>query len=112
MQSRTAGPSHPTNTRSQPDMDRRPTTPFHLILMLMLAILPLYATPVGAAEPGGELVNSSGTIGGSQTHSITIYSPGSANIRLEVGGGAAGNKLTLSLRAAGGAPIQSWEVQS
>jgi hypothetical protein len=33
-------------------------------------------------------------------------------MRLEVAGGTAGDKVTLSLLASGGAPVQSWNVQS
>ena len=81
--------------------------------MLLLVILPVgYAAPARAAEPGEELVNSTGVIGNNETHTVTIYSPGPANLRLEISGGAASDKLTLALLASGGAPIQSWDVQS
>src|SRR4051812_5229464 len=94
-------------------MHRRFTLPLHLIVMLLLIIVPVcYAVPVRAAEPGEELVNSTGVIGNNETHTVTIYSPGPANLRLEISGGAASDKLTLALLASGGAPIQSWDVQS
>ncbi len=94
-------------------MHRRSTRPLHLIIMLLLLMLPIgYAAPARAAEPGEELVNSTGVIGNNETHTVTIYSPGSANLRLEIGGGAATDKLTLTLLASGGATIQSWDVQS
>ncbi|MEP7188451.1 MAG: hypothetical protein ABI901_04570 [Roseiflexaceae bacterium] len=94
-------------------MHRCSTRPLHLIIMLLLIILPIgYAAPARAAEPGEELINSTGVIGNNETHTVTIYSPGSANLRLEIGGGAATDKLTLTLLASGGATIQSWDVQS
>jgi hypothetical protein len=94
-------------------MHRRFTLPVHLIVMLLLLILPIsYAAPARAAEPGEELINSTGVIGNNQTHTVTIYSPGPANLRLEISGGAATDKLTLALLASGGAPVQSWDVQS
>jgi hypothetical protein len=94
-------------------MHRRSTQPLHLLVMLLLVILPVYfATSARAAEPGEELVNSTGVIGTNATHTITIYSPGPANLRLEISGGAATDKLTLALLASGGATVQSWDIQS
>jgi hypothetical protein len=93
-------------------MDHRSARPIRLIAMLLLIFLPLYATPARAAEPGEELVNSSGIVASNQTNVVTLYSPGPANIRLEVSGGAAGDKLVMSLLASGGASLQSLEVQS
>ena len=94
-------------------MHRRSALPVHLIVMLLLVILPVvYAAPARAAEPGEELVNSTGVIGNNETHAVTIYSPGPANLRLEISGGTASDKLTLALLASGGASIQSWIVQS
>jgi hypothetical protein len=94
-------------------MHRRSTLLLHLIVMLLLVILPVYyAAPVRAAAPGEELVNSTGIIGNNETHTVTIYSPGPANLRLEIGGGGASDKLTLALLASGGATVQSWDVRS
>jgi hypothetical protein len=94
-------------------MYRHFTLPVHLIIMLLLVILPIgYAAPARAAAPGEELVNSTGVIGNNETHTVTIYSPGPANLRLEISGGAATDKLTLALLASGGATVQSWDVQS
>src|SRR5215211_9470275 len=94
-------------------MNRRSRLPAHLAVMFLLAILPIcYTAPARAAEPGEELVNSTGVIGNNETHTVTIYSPGPANLRLEISGGAATDKLTLALLASGGATVQSWDVQS
>src|SRR5215213_11808577 len=94
-------------------MRRRFALPVHLLIMLLLVILPIYyAAPARAAAPGEELVNSTGVIGNNETHTVTIYSPGPANLRLEISGGAATDKLTLALLASGGAIVQSWDVRS
>src|SRR6476620_10491333 len=94
-------------------MHRRLTMRLHAFVMLLLLVVPLYyAVPARAAAPGEELVNSTGVIGNNETHTITIYSPGPANLRLEISGGAATDKLKLALLASGGATVKSWIVQS
>jgi hypothetical protein len=92
-------------------MDRRSTLARLLILVLLLAVLPFSAAPALAAEPGEELINSSGSIPAGQAMTMTLYSTGAANLRLEVGGGAAGDKVALSLLA-GSSTVRSWDVQS
>jgi hypothetical protein len=75
-------------------------------------LLSFVATPAEAAQPGEELLNSSGTLNGGQVFMTPLYSPGTpANIHLAVTGGAAGDTITMKLLE-GMTVVKSWVVQS
>jgi hypothetical protein len=90
---------------------RRTSTP-RLLVALLLALLSLATAPADAAQPGEELVNSSGALSAGQTFTTPLYSPGSpTNIRLSVAGGTLGDAVTMKLLN-GSAVVKSWVVQS
>ena len=89
----------------------RPFT-LRLLVALMLVLLSLVAAPAKAAQPGEELVNSSGALSPGQTFTTPLYSPGTpTNIRLSVAGGTLGDTITMKLLN-GTTVVKSWAVQS
>jgi hypothetical protein len=92
-------------------MRKHHSTTFHLIALVSLALLLTWTTPTHAAEPGEELASSSGALNASQTVTIPLYSPGAANIRLQVGGGGPTDTITMALRN-GTSVVASWVVRS
>lgn len=95
-------------------MSHRFTYALRLLFILVLALLLPRATATRAASAGEELANASGTLSASSTigdtFTTTIYSPGPANIRLEVSGGTTADKITLTVQ--GASTPQTWDVRS
>src|SRR5262245_8561291 len=92
-------------------MRKHHTRTFHLIALLSLAFLLTWTTATHAAQPGEELVNSSGVLNASQIVTIPLYSPDAANIRLQVSGGGAADTITMTLHN-GSTIVTSWVVRS
>src|SRR5262249_4557476 len=92
-------------------MRKHHTHTFHLIALLSLALLLTWTTPTHAAQPGEELVNSSGALNVSQTVTIPLYSPGAANVRLQISGGGPGDTITMALHS-GSSIVSSWVARS
>lgn len=91
-------------------MNRRP---FHISLLTAIALIFSfsYALPSFAANPGEEIINSSGSVAASGNQIIPIFEANDANLRMVVSGGAPSDLLTFSVRR-GGSPIASWVVRS
>jgi IPT/TIG domain len=92
-------------------MRKHHTHTFHLIALLSLALLLTWTTPTHAAQPGEELVNSSGALNASQIVTIPLYSPGAANLRLQVSGGGPSDTITMALHS-GSSIVTSWVARS
>jgi hypothetical protein len=82
-----------------------------LALLVPLSLLFGGADLARAAQPGEILMNSSGTLAVSASTTIPLYSPGAANFRLEVSGGAANDSIVMTLQDGSGTP-PSWAVRS
>jgi hypothetical protein len=93
-------------------MPHRRAATLRLLVALLLALLTFAAAPAEAAQPGEELVNSSGALSAGQTFTTPLYSPSTpANIHLSIAGGTVGDTVTMKLLT-GSTVVKSWVVQS
>lgn len=94
-------------------MSRRPRYLLQLFAIMFLAVVLPRAAATYAAQPGEQITNATGSLTATSTTGDTfvtpVYTPGPTNIRLEVSGGAATDRITMTLQ---GATPQTWDVRS
>lgn len=84
---------------------------FHWLALLALVTTLLWPSHAFAAQPGEELLSSSGSVNAGQTLTLPLYSPDAANLQIQVTGGAITDSLTFTLQN-GASAAGSWIVRS
>lgn len=79
------------------------------VLFFALVAVGFTAVPAKAADPGEQLINSSGSIPAGSQQQLSFYTGGPANIRFAVSGGAANDSIKVTIQGVDGA---SWTART